>query len=326
MSTYNYLKKYKHENYIEYMDDDRNFNKLHVFQNEAIEEINKNLEKLSTTLNISIPLELKNFYNEIGYGYFFHGVKNRFGTPNILSLEEILDTYIINEEDENKEENWDSDCGIKKEEYIEELKNEGRLLFCEPDYNYGLTVGINEVNDNGECPVYYYDEKIAHNLKEFIKKIYIDLDYYLETEDREKTNKIYENPDKYFKLRIECPEDFHKEESVSIKKKYQYLDIIEKIQDNIFNKSYSRQINNILFIPIIKNENSIGYDGSEELEIHLENKFAYIVLKYDYSKFISQSVEKQIKITKELLIKGIDMLIDNGIEFDKEKFKKDLYM
>ena len=102
---------------------------------------------------IPLPVELKAFYHEIGYGFFHRGYGsiNRLLSP--LQFKQI----------NNKEDFYANDPEL--ELYFERY-NGLKYLFME--INEGLYLAIDKVDENGKNAIYLFDDKIANSLLEFL--------------------------------------------------------------------------------------------------------------------------------------------------------------
>ncbi|GHT15446.1 SMI1/KNR4 family protein [Bacteroidia bacterium] len=114
-----------------------------------------NIELAEEKLGYKLPLDLKNFYQEIGYGFFHReqGSINRLLSP--------LQVAQINLKEGIYEADPDLDV------YDDIYKNEKILFF---EVNEGLYLAIDKENHNGNSSVYLFDKKISDSLKAFIKE------------------------------------------------------------------------------------------------------------------------------------------------------------
>ena len=62
---------------------------------------------------------------------------------------------------------------------IRELYPENMLVFFEVGEGTYLTLDLDQEQENGICPVYYFEKKIATSLEEFLKKMDEEPDYYI---------------------------------------------------------------------------------------------------------------------------------------------------
>ena len=105
---------------------------------------------------IKIPLELREFFKIIGYGFFFHRDDSSFDRLlDVISFKKInlrLDYY-----------EFDPDLDL-----YEHNKYNDKLIFFE--VNEGVYLLIDKEDNNGKNAIYYFDEKIADSLEEFLKR------------------------------------------------------------------------------------------------------------------------------------------------------------
>jgi hypothetical protein len=132
----------------------------HTFYNINEEEI----IEAEQTMNRRFPKELRNFYLEIGYGFFCKDDTtrtNRIMHPNDIAL------YYVND---------------SEYEYVDkEIYGEQELIFFdlggEGDF---LTINIASENKDGKCEILYFGRKIASSLLNFLFNMNIKTNYYLE--------------------------------------------------------------------------------------------------------------------------------------------------
>lgn len=114
------------------------------------EDIKIAIEKFETNL----PVELHQFYQQCGYGFFHRstGNVNRFMDP--FSLTQInlrLDEF-----------EFDPDL-----EVYDDLYNHEKLLFFE--VNEGVYLAMNKIDDGGKNAIYFMDIKVSDALIDFLK-------------------------------------------------------------------------------------------------------------------------------------------------------------
>lgn len=119
-------------------------------------------------LELTIPLELKQFYLEIGYGFFYH--KNDYSNDTLLNPNSFK---IIN----NREEYYKEDPEL---ELYEETEYQDKLIFFE--VNEGIYLLITKEAINGKNAIYFFDKKIANSLEEFLIRFDEEGHYFEEDE------------------------------------------------------------------------------------------------------------------------------------------------
>jgi antitoxin YxxD len=111
---------------------------------------------------ITVPSELRKFWLEIGYG-FFHRLPgysiNRFLGPQDYKLINLRESY------------YEFDPTL---EYHQSFPD--NMIFYE--VNEGIYLTIEKYDINGKNAIYYFDEKIADSLVEFINKFDRELLYF----------------------------------------------------------------------------------------------------------------------------------------------------
>lgn len=119
------------------------------------------ITEVETTLKISLPNDLKNFYRELGYG-FIHSEND--------NINRLMDPYSIRDfrQRENDFEFY-PDIDI-----YDEFEND-KLVFFEANESTMLSIGFGKSNYN---QIFCYDTLIADNLGEFIQKIIENDTYY----------------------------------------------------------------------------------------------------------------------------------------------------
>lgn len=126
----------------------------------------ESVEQCELELKIKLPSELKDFYREIGYG--FVRPDDCFFVDRIMTPNDIVDFIRGNNAYANDE---------RRKYYLKE----GYFPFYEVSETTCLTIEVN-IGSEYECAIYYEDEKIADSLLEFLNKMEIEADYYLEEE------------------------------------------------------------------------------------------------------------------------------------------------
>lgn len=131
--------------------------KKHIFYS-----INKSeITDAENRMQIEFPSQLKEFYFQIGYGFLCKDDKTH--TNRIMEPDDIADFY----------------CEDEIYEYVDrDLYEEDEMVFFdlggEGDF---LTIKL-EGNDQGA--VYYFGRKIADSLMEFVTKMDVETNYYIE--------------------------------------------------------------------------------------------------------------------------------------------------
>lgn len=103
-----------------------------------------------------LPLELKTFYEEIGYGFLCIGMGSQVN--RFISAIEIADFYqgIHDYEDDPRRQHYN---------------DPGRMVFFEVSGDSFLVLDRTQENALGQCPVYDHDRRIADSIEEFIAKM-----------------------------------------------------------------------------------------------------------------------------------------------------------
>ena len=112
-----------------------------------------------------LPIELKAFYREIGYGFLCIGIGNNVN--RIISATEI--TNFI--EGINDYEN-----DLRREYY----DDPNELVFFKVPSEAFIVLDLKQENSNGQCPLYYFDKRVADSIEEFIVKMDKNPNYYAE--------------------------------------------------------------------------------------------------------------------------------------------------
>ena len=161
------LKKYVHQNWE---DIPKHRNEKYYFV-PISDDMDKHFLEVENQLEIEIPEELKAFYESIGYGFLWFGLKQKKGLYRILSPEEILDLYF-----EPDEEGILDDFITYRENAWRNLEENRLLAFClfgeEDSLLYiGLMDGA----------VYYLSSarKIANSLYGFLGLLDKEVDYFM---------------------------------------------------------------------------------------------------------------------------------------------------
>ncbi|MER2170525.1 MAG: SMI1/KNR4 family protein [Psychrobacillus psychrodurans] len=123
------------------------------------------IKEVEKELDLKLPGELVNFYNEIGYG-FIKGSE--------FNINRIMDPYSLR----------DFRLRINDFEFYPDIEiydefESDKLIFFEGSESALMSIELNKSNSNSS-PVYYYDIQIATSLEDFLKKIEENDKYYLE--------------------------------------------------------------------------------------------------------------------------------------------------
>lgn len=106
---------------------------------------------------LKIPKELKIFYSIIGYGYMYN-TDDSFSIDRLLSPNEFVKINL-------RQDYYEFDPTL---EYFNLPIYQTKLIFFEVvEGNYLL---IDKKDINGKNAIYYFDEKIANSLDEFLDK------------------------------------------------------------------------------------------------------------------------------------------------------------
>lgn len=127
----------------------------------CIENIEEEI-KAAEENGLVIPLELKTFFRNQGYGFIAKNEEN-LNFQRLLSPEEMVDF----------KNRIDIYSYLELDEYYKQVEEKGLIFmeYCEETY---IWIGTNE-NNLGE--IYYFDEKIADSFNEFIEKLHNNIDF-----------------------------------------------------------------------------------------------------------------------------------------------------
>lgn len=144
MSNFLFLNEYRVQNETQNNDLDNIFYPLSQ----------DDIKKAEIEFGYELPTELKEFYLQIGYG-FFHKAQG-----DINRLIDTTSLFQIN----LKQDEFEFDPDL---EVYDDLYNGEKLLFFE--VNEGVYLAIDKIAENGKNKIYYTDSKISDSLEEFIK-------------------------------------------------------------------------------------------------------------------------------------------------------------
>jgi hypothetical protein len=102
---------------------------------------------------IGLPYELKLFYENIGYGFFY---QKTYSSNRILSPMQIKQINL-------REDFYEYDPDL---ELYDENSYKNKIIFFE--VNEGVYLLIDKTDIEGKNAIYYFDEKIADSLEEFL--------------------------------------------------------------------------------------------------------------------------------------------------------------
>ncbi|SDY79175.1 SMI1/KNR4 family protein [Bacillus sp. 166amftsu] len=155
MSNFHFLKQYVILPGTEISSDDK-----HVFYPTGTDEI----KSIENEWGEKFPRELKQFYNEIGYGFVCKSIESRFN--RIMGPGSVLD--FINGEDIYMDD-------IRLDHYTDE----NELVFYEVSELSCLVMNLDAEDADGCCPIYYEGDLIANSLGDFLRKMNKNPNYYL---------------------------------------------------------------------------------------------------------------------------------------------------
>jgi hypothetical protein len=155
LTHFNHLKQFVFDNPSEDI-----WNNKHVFLKINEREIEETEQKLGKRL----PGELKELYNELGYGFLCCGDGSNIN--RIISPIEISDFYDGINDYEND---------LRRDYY----KNPNEMVFFEVSADTFILLKLDQENSKGQCPLYYFDKKIADSIEEFIKLMDCNANYYI---------------------------------------------------------------------------------------------------------------------------------------------------
>ncbi len=164
MGKYNYLKRY-----LDLESRDINKNSFHSFD---LEEITVSERKLGN----EFPEELKEFWREIGYGFFFSScpekkIIQKDWVNRLLPPEDIASILL-----EGAESGLITETGL-------DLLDDGAIPFFEVSDSTSF-ISMKPNSDNPHAIYYLIDYKIADSLEEFVHRLYYESPtYYLNIVD-----------------------------------------------------------------------------------------------------------------------------------------------
>lgn len=120
---------------------------LYSLEKDEIEKVDK---------EFPLPLELKQFYYKIGYG-FFHKHNTNSAFNRLMDPQSCMDINL-------KLDIYEFDPEL--DSYLERYSGT-KLLFFE--VNEGIYLAIDKIDNNGSNAIYLFDKKISNSLEEFLK-------------------------------------------------------------------------------------------------------------------------------------------------------------
>ncbi|MBC1291486.1 SMI1/KNR4 family protein [Listeria booriae] len=133
--------------------------------NEFYELDKSEVTLVESELGIEFPVALKDFYNEVGYGF----LKNSGSNVNRLMDPESVRDFKLRV----------NDFEFFPDIEIYDEYEEGKLIFFEASETALMSIGTEKTDSR----IYYYDVPIADSLEEFLIKMVEDDKYYLELLD-----------------------------------------------------------------------------------------------------------------------------------------------
>lgn len=131
-------------------------------ENEFFSLNGNEVEQVESELNMTLPKALKDFYNEIGYGFL---KSSEYNVNRLMDPESVRDFRLR----------------VNDYEYFPDIEiydeyEENKLIFFEASETALMSIGTKE----DDSKIYYYDMSIAESLEEFLIKMMEDDKYYLE--------------------------------------------------------------------------------------------------------------------------------------------------
>jgi len=137
------------------------FNFINDNENKTHKVTNEDILKAEQRMNISFPIDLKQFYLEVGYGFIKaqsdNAINRILGTGTVadISLREGIFEFNPDLDDLYDDQN--------------------KLIFFEVNEGVYISIDLQLVNN----PVFYFDIQIADSLEDFFKKFLNDNEYYI---------------------------------------------------------------------------------------------------------------------------------------------------
>ena len=105
--------------------------------------------------SIQLPIELKLFYKEVGYGFFYKNLNsfNRLFSPMQVKQINLREDFY----------EFDPDLELYKTDFYKD-----KLIFFEVNEGVYLLIDKNDIK--GKNAIYYFDDKIANSLEEFLDR------------------------------------------------------------------------------------------------------------------------------------------------------------
>lgn len=153
MYDFEFLNKYVSE-----INNPQNQDKKHI-----IYRLEDDVIEAEKRLGKKFPNELREFYLKVGYGFICNFDKTR--RNRLMDPHSVAD-FILGEDD-------------FIDSTIRELYPDNMLVFFEVGEGTYLTLDLEQEQEGGICPVYYFEEKIATSLEEFLKRMDEETDYYI---------------------------------------------------------------------------------------------------------------------------------------------------
>lgn len=151
-----------------YMFDVNNFeNEPSMYKHMFMPISKEELEKQEQRMGMKFPLELRGFYEQVGYGSLCFYDKDYL--DEIMSPESVVD-FVLQE-----------GC-YENDSYRKELNVNKYMPFFDIGDDTFFSLDLSQIDDNGCCPVVYSPEykpiTLAGSLEEFIIEMDKTLDYY----------------------------------------------------------------------------------------------------------------------------------------------------
>ncbi|GMA98768.1 SMI1/KNR4 family protein [Pelosinus sp. IPA-1] len=155
MADFSFLKEYVFD-----LKDDKRLTSKHAFHELSNDEV----EDAEKSINRRFPKELKEFYQQIGYGFLCKQDKKL--NDRIMDPGSIAD-FILRED------------RFEYDEYRDMIDIEKEMVFFEVAESSYLSLDLTQEDENGVCPVLCFGNKIADSILDFVKKMDAETDYFI---------------------------------------------------------------------------------------------------------------------------------------------------
>ena len=173
MSKYDFLQEYRYDTMMA-VETGLSEEAPHFFIRQQVDFLKSEIENIQAKLQITIPQQLIDFWENVGVGQFFAEPPDEYmGRYQMMSVERILGVYFP----ELDKQHFYNTIRADAQNFLAEY---GLLAFCEFDEYSALYIAL-QPDTKGQYAIWSAPTiKIAASLEEFVDRLFKEPDYFLD--------------------------------------------------------------------------------------------------------------------------------------------------